>query len=409
MITSNIKNQITFIALLLFAFLLFSPVAPAWAKTETYGDYTYYRTKDDDGSPYIILTSYNGREENLVIPETIDSVEVRNVPENYKYPDQVKTITLSKNTRYASYTAFYELSHLEAIQVAEGNKYLKSVSGVLYRYDPQGVELVFYPQAKKGNSFSVPSKVTSLGEAFVGNRYLKKIIFNDTCTYVGGASESNVETVIIGNQTRVIGENGFYNCKKLKKVVLGKSVALIEDAAFYECTSLSQIHFPDSLNVIEGLAFGNCKSLKGTIQIPKNVYFIGSDAFKGSKAKIKPNEYLVKKGRNYVGKAKVFTGKKTKQYLIEDFTKIKPEKTSITLKKGAIKKVNTTIYVNGKKKGILKDRFLLNYTSSNPKVARVSSYGNVKGMKTGTAVITVTLNSLEPKTRAKIKIKIKVK
>lgn len=63
---------------------------------------------------------------------------------------------------------------LETIQVSNKNRYYYSNDGVVYHED----EMVFYPAAKKDESFVVPSKVVSLDNLYLlrNHRYLKNIL-----------------------------------------------------------------------------------------------------------------------------------------------------------------------------------------------------------------------------------------
>ena len=82
--------------------------------------------------------------------------------------------------------------------------------------------------------------------------------------------------------------------------------------------------------------------------------------------------------------------------------KIKAKTKKITLKKKS-KKLQTIAYVKGLKSsmtGILKNN-ILKYSSSNPKVVKVTSKGILKPVKKGTAKVKVTLRT----TKASFKVK----
>ena len=76
-----------------------------------------------------------------------------------------------------------------------------------------------------------------------------------------------------------VGEYAFYLCRKVKFTSLPENIIKIHKAVFENCTGMEEITLPDQLNVIEANAFKNCKFLE--ITIPKNVEFIGSEAFNG--------------------------------------------------------------------------------------------------------------------------------
>lgn len=110
--------------------------------------------------------------------------------------------------------------------------------------------------------------------------------------------------------------------------------------------------------------------------------------------------------KNYVAMATVTSKKKTKDYEAIYIKKIKAKTKKITLKKKS-KKLQTIAYVKGLKSsmtGILKNN-ILKYSSSNPKVVKVTSKGILKPVKKGTAKVKVTLRT----TKASFKVKVVVK
>lgn len=76
-----------------------------------------------------------------------------------------------------------------------------------------------------------------------------------------------------------IGEYAFYLCPKVKFTSLPENITKIHKAVFENCTGIEEIKLPDHLNSIEANAFKNCKFLE--ITIPKEVEFIGPEAFNG--------------------------------------------------------------------------------------------------------------------------------
>ena len=84
--------------------------------------------------------------------------------------------------------------------------------------------------------------------------------------------------VYIGDETRKIKENQFFDCAQLKSVIFPESVEVIDYCAFARCTSIESIVFPNSLKEIGSDAFGECNSLQSVI-IPDSVEEIGGGAF----------------------------------------------------------------------------------------------------------------------------------
>ena len=79
-----------------------------------------------------------------------------------------------------------------------------------------------------------------------------------------------LQSVLLPNAIKSIGEDAFEGCSGLKSVVIPSSVASIGDWAFASCSSLSSIAVPKSVPSIRGYAFDECSNLK-TVSIPKGL------------------------------------------------------------------------------------------------------------------------------------------
>lgn len=94
---------------------------------------------------------------------------------------------------------------------------------------------------------------------------------------------TNLQSVTIGNNIRIIGPNAFYGCNALLSVVIPGSVDLIGSSAFYGCSAMKTLtlnNATDRTMDIETEAFRGCSSLTSVI-LPGKVYRIGSSAFYG--------------------------------------------------------------------------------------------------------------------------------
>ena len=125
-----------------------------------------------------------------------------------------------------------DTAKLGSLSVSAANPDWKTVDGVLYTKD--GKTLVWYPQAKPGSSFSIPSGVTA------------------------------------------IGEDAFRNCDNLTSVTVPEGVTEIGRTAFWFCSKLASISLPNTLRRIGGQALDTTAIT--TITIPKNVEAIGADS-----------------------------------------------------------------------------------------------------------------------------------
>ena len=86
-----------------------------------------------------------------------------------------------------------------------------------------------------------------------------------------------------------VGSKAFKNNKYLKKVSIGNNVVQIKNYAFYKCPKLSSVKIGRSVRLIGKQCFYGCKKLRTlNIQSPGlSQKYIGSNAFKGTPAKMK--------------------------------------------------------------------------------------------------------------------------
>ena len=82
---------------------------------------------------------------------------------------------------------------------------------------------------------------------------------------------SGVETVVIPDSVKVIGEKAFFCCTDLKKVVMGNGVETVGDYAFYCCTKLESVTVGSGVKSIGLDAFDYCSKLN-------TVYYNGTDS-----------------------------------------------------------------------------------------------------------------------------------
>lgn len=87
----------------------------------------------------------------------------------------------------------------------------------------------------------------------------------------GGAfSNSNLTSIIIPNNIKLIDCETFENCNKLVSIVIPNSVRSIESYAFLNCSSLPSIMIPDSVTEIWDSAFKGCDNMQ-SLSIPSHI------------------------------------------------------------------------------------------------------------------------------------------
>lgn len=94
---------------------------------------------------------------------------------------------------------------------------------------------------------------------------------------------NKLEKVIIPNSVTIIGSGTFEDCSSLTDVTISNKLESIENYVFEACSSLVNINFPESLSSVGVGSFKGCTGLI-TIDIPDNVTQIGGDAFYGCKS-----------------------------------------------------------------------------------------------------------------------------
>lgn len=239
---------------------------------------------------------------------------------------------------------------------------------------------------------------------------------------------NNLESVSIPGSVKILPESLFEADMKLKKVTLGQGVFRIERAAFRHC-GLTGVSFPDSVTVIGEGAFSFCPDLR-KVSLPKKLTEIGNGVFSNcrklgnitvpaSVKKIRSHAFYdclamkkitILNSKTVIEKEAIgynFNSGKNKTFVIAG----KKGSTAQTYaKKKGFRFLNNTAAVRtAKMTGVPKTKTILRgktytiqavtvpyysdekilFRSSDRRIATVNSKGVVKGIRKGTAVITV--------------------
>ncbi len=219
----------------------------------------------------------------------------------------------------------FEVIPVEGYQPADGKGCSVDENGVLY--DSTKSILVAWPTGLAMDSFAIPDSVKKVNKyAFYTVKGPKELIagvgdsandltFDEKAfesialnSSMDTATDSNIESIILGKHVKAIGENcfsclkkvksidasdseitaipygAFDRCESLTEVKLSDAVTSISGqknskiSAFNTCKALTSVNLPTSLTALEYMTFANCSSLE-TIEIPESVITIADDAF----------------------------------------------------------------------------------------------------------------------------------
>lgn len=207
---------------------------------ETSGDYKYEILEDDTAK----ITEYNGDEEKLEIPSSIEGKKVTVIGENaFAKCDSLETVILPEGLIQIEKDAFFTCN-LKSVSIPKTvtsildrafcgcsftvdneNPSYTSVDGSLF--NKEKTSLICYGGLSDVTSYDIPEGVTVIG---------------DHAFYACGLTE-----VVIPESIESIGKNAFCFSSQLKSVVLPKATKKIGREAFYGCDSLKSIKIQNKL------------------------------------------------------------------------------------------------------------------------------------------------------------------
>ena len=312
------------------------------------------------------------RKTNVVkvnIPSTVKSIRARAFKES-----GIREITIPETVTQLSGSAFYSCSNLERVVIKapitkiEMNTFAKcfNLKSVVLPNTLREIDSYAFQYCRSLTSINIPSSLKVLNSA----------VFED-CSSLVSIDLKNCES---------IGSHTFSFCKSLQNVKMEKCRGI--GAIFRECTSLKEIRISESVQHIAGEAFRECSSLE-------KVYVCNPDT------RIEINSFEATPKLTMYGysgsTAQEFAKKRGVRF--QDIRTADPSITSITLnaKSGNMKVGNVfTLKATVKPDNAIIKK--VTWTSSNSKVASVSSSGKITAKHPGTAVITgMTINGKSAK------------
>ena len=191
---------------------------------------TYYKSVDgvlfDKGMTTLIRYPENKKLTNYAIPVGVTKIDTM----AFHSCSGLQSVTIPASVTTISRYAFSICKGMESFTVDARNKYYKSVDGVLF--DKGMTTLILYPENKKSTSYTIPSGVTTIKEAFIRCPGLTRVTIPASVTRIDNlafASCADLETVSIakGSKLKSVGSDPFYRCEKLAPVVYPPGVEVV--------------------------------------------------------------------------------------------------------------------------------------------------------------------------------------
>ena len=256
------------------------------------------------------LTSHGGTLTKIVIPESIDNVEITSVG-SYAFKDclLLTSITIPNSVTNIGGYAFIGccklvevINNSQHITVEKGSEdngclgcYALSVSNCNSSYVSKlsidsndyviyidGIDKILVNYIGSQTELNLPREITKINKlALSYNDKITSVSIPDSVTSVGNnafAYCTSLTSVSIPDSVTSIGSNTFTYCTSLTSVSIPNSVTSVGNNAFAYCTSLTNIVIPNGVESIGNTAFNRCISLTSVI-VPNSVTSIGDYAF----------------------------------------------------------------------------------------------------------------------------------
>lgn len=278
-----------------------------------------------------ILTSYNGHDKKVVVPEGITSIDNFDGDFVFQSSDEIEEVVLPESLEYIGDSAFFECKNLRKVVFSDnvyeiGSDAFGGCENLEEINLPDNLEIIA-PNAFVGcgklKIKSVPSSLTDVSinsfdntrdvllknkayvelgdfmynsesksvlyaldadsdDESVDDTFLKDAVLPLDTKLLGTSSLSfgRFESISIPKSVEYIGTSAFMFCDNLKKITIPANVTTIDSGAFINCENLEEVVFEGNEPVTFGsMAFFGCPKLK-SVKVPAGSDY--EDAFEES-------------------------------------------------------------------------------------------------------------------------------
>lgn len=262
-------------------------------------------------------------------------------------------------------------------------------------YDPED------PDDYQVRDWVIPDTVTYIGDyAFYRNPELRNVKMPSSVVYIGEGAFSNcvnLKEINIPESVKKIEDYTFFECSDLKNITLHDEIYKIGNSAFFACSSLVEIDLPSELETLGDRAFYACSSLKSLdfsnsyVRVGSQcmgfynkyfgdfgMYYPGETISEATTVKYKDFKIITSHtyDGNYTGSPEEYASKNRLQYLV-----ISSSKNSELGSSDAGD--SRTLYIDREN--------LTDYSTTTPKIIKITKKGKLTALQEGRAVVKVTL------------------
>ena len=197
---------------------------------------------DDNIKGYVVTGVSNSNQHNILVPDKYNGGHVKRIGENaFSGHSEIRKVVISDSVTAIEGRAFADCKNLRLLRVSD----------MLITIAEDALD------GSKGIIYNIYNGVEYLGDE--ENRYLVAV----------RPEKTNVKSVTISSQCRVVAPYCFAGCAELQEVVFenGEDPMLTSvcDGAFYDCAGLKKVVFTSSFFNLGDGAFDYCDSLSEII------------------------------------------------------------------------------------------------------------------------------------------------